>query len=99
MSFKYGFASAVVKRVYVVQPFFFFFFFFPINLYRQLTTIVNKIRYMQATDVSENKLTRKKSIYSILRYEYYFIQLDLTVLMPMLGTKLCKHMHTLESTI
>ena len=39
---------------------FFFFFFFPINLYRQLTTIVNKIRYMQATDVSENKLTRKK---------------------------------------
>ena len=40
--------------------FFFFFLFFPINLYRQLTTIVNKIRYMQATDVSENKLTRKK---------------------------------------
>ena len=33
---------------------FFFFLFFPKNLYRQLTTIVNKsIKYMQATDVSK----------------------------------------------
>ena len=47
------------SRVCYVFVFFKFFFslFFPINLYRQLTTTVNKnIRYMQATDVSEENL-------------------------------------------
>ena len=53
-----------LKTFHQINFYFFYFFlflFFPKNLYRQLTTIVNKnIKYVQATDVSEKKIQRKE---------------------------------------